>query len=264
FPFLLPCLMPPNKIPHLMLLTLTTILHTDYTSPLLPLNTYSPDSALCTLYPHTTRDSDTLSSILSVNTDISYALHLLYSISASDISHTIPSPPSTALPSCGLPHDLPFLTTLSAALPHKTDTWYNTHLSVSSTEYYMHSPQLTCNKNPNGISPTTHIDVLHLSSRGLHLPATAFPQPLSPTFFFIQSNSTFSCPICWYNDDRNSSSFLASCTFFIENIRGTSSTTCFFHCAICVGCTPYSPVSSFTVFSPFIASIATLALNSPL
>ncbi len=128
----------------------------------------------------------------------------------------------------------------------------------------MRSHQSPYNKNLNAISPATHIDGLHLSPRFLALSTSSFPQPLIPTFFFSQSSSTFNCPICWYNDARNSSSFLASCTFFIENILGISSITCFFHGAICVGCTPYCPAISFAVFSPFIASIATLALNSPL
>ena len=185
---------------------------------------------------------------------ISCVLRPLSLIQASDRSHIIPSFSLTDLLSCGLPHALPLLTMRSTALPHKMDARYNTHLSASSTQDYMRSPQSPYNKSPIGISPITHIVDLYLSFRFLALLTSSSLQPLIPTFFFSQSSSTFNCPICWYNDARNSSSFLASCTFFIENIRGISSVTCFFHCAICVGCTPYCPAISFAVFSPFIAS----------
>src|SRR5689334_6398166 len=49
-----------------------------------------------------------------------------------------------------------------------------------------------------------------------------------------------------------------------EKTSGNSSNACFFHCAICVGWTPYSEAISLVVFCPLIASNATLALISAL
>src|SRR2546421_3339821 len=49
-----------------------------------------------------------------------------------------------------------------------------------------------------------------------------------------------------------------------ENNSGKPSNACFFHCAICVGCTPYSAAISFAVFCPLIASKATLVFRSAL
>src|SRR5258708_3101640 len=43
---------------------------------------------------------------------------------------------------------------------------------------------------------------------------------------------------------------------------GSSSSTCFFHWVIWVGCTPYSDEISFTVFWPLIASNATFTFKS--
>src|SRR5581483_86923 len=43
-----------------------------------------------------------------------------------------------------------------------------------------------------------------------------------------------------------------------------SSSACFFHCAICVGWTPYSAAISLAVFCPLMASNATFALISAL
>src|SRR5258708_25201185 len=49
-----------------------------------------------------------------------------------------------------------------------------------------------------------------------------------------------------------------------ENTSGKPSRACFFHCAICVGWTPYSAAISLAVFFPFIASQATLVFRSAL
>ncbi len=49
-------------------------------------------------------------------------------------------------------------------LPHKTDIQYNTHLSVSSDQDYMHPHLSPYNKNLTGISPTTHTADLYLVS----------------------------------------------------------------------------------------------------
>src|SRR5260221_8160247 len=47
-----------------------------------------------------------------------------------------------------------------------------------------------------------------------------------------------------------------------ENSSGKPSSACFFHWAICVGCTPYSAAISLAVFCPLIASRATLAFKA--
>src|SRR6266480_8050236 len=47
-------------------------------------------------------------------------------------------------------------------------------------------------------------------------------------------------------------------------MSGSSSSACFFHCAMCVGCTPYSLAISLMVFCPLIASNATFAFSSVL
>src|SRR5947209_16448896 len=49
-----------------------------------------------------------------------------------------------------------------------------------------------------------------------------------------------------------------------ENTSGKPSRACFFHCAICVGWTPYSAAISLAVFCPLIASKATLVFRSAL
>ena len=159
----------PDKTTHPGLLMFPTISHIGYTSPLLPLNTHTPDWAVCTLYPHTTHDLDTLYSFLWANMGISCVLRPLSLIQASDRSHIIPFSSLTDLLSCGLPHVLPLLTMRSTALPHKMDARYNTHLPASSTQDYMRSPQSPYNKSPIGISPITHIVDLYLSFRFLAL-----------------------------------------------------------------------------------------------
>src|SRR6266700_459495 len=49
-----------------------------------------------------------------------------------------------------------------------------------------------------------------------------------------------------------------------ENTSGKPSSACFFHCAICVGWTPYSAAISLAVFCPLIASKATRVFSSAL
>src|SRR6266849_6734439 len=49
-----------------------------------------------------------------------------------------------------------------------------------------------------------------------------------------------------------------------ENTSGKPSRACFFHCAICVGWTPYSAAISLAVFCPLIASKATRVFTSAL
>src|SRR5216684_575526 len=49
-----------------------------------------------------------------------------------------------------------------------------------------------------------------------------------------------------------------------ENTSGKPSRACFFHCAICVGWTPYSAAISLAVFCPLMASKATLVFRSAL
>src|SRR6266702_7393396 len=49
-----------------------------------------------------------------------------------------------------------------------------------------------------------------------------------------------------------------------ENTSGKPSRACFFHCAICVGWTPYSAAISLAVFCPLIASKATRVFSSAL
>ena len=50
----------------------------------------------------------------------------------------------------------------------------------------------------------------------------------------------------------------------VENTLGKPSSACFFHCAICVGCTPYSEAISFAVLCPLMASKATFVFSSVL
>src|SRR5260221_4425480 len=56
--------------------------------------------------------------------------------------------------------------------------------------------------------------------------------------------------------------------FSLARLRGDTSgkpsRACFFHCAICVGCTPYSAAISLAVFCPLMASKATLVFRSAL
>src|SRR5215472_2727517 len=55
-------------------------------------------------------------------------------------------------------------------------------------------------------------------------------------------------------------SWLLLCSLLrLENSSGNPSKACFFHCAICVGCTPYSAAISLAVWCPLMASRATLA-----
>src|SRR4051794_22147132 len=49
-----------------------------------------------------------------------------------------------------------------------------------------------------------------------------------------------------------------------ENTSGIPSWACFFHCAICVGWTPYKAAISLAVFCPLMASKATLVFRSAL
>src|ERR1700730_6145692 len=49
-----------------------------------------------------------------------------------------------------------------------------------------------------------------------------------------------------------------------ENTSGSPSRACFFHCAIWVGCTPYSAAISFAVFCALMASTATFVFRSAL
>src|SRR5258706_13508601 len=49
-----------------------------------------------------------------------------------------------------------------------------------------------------------------------------------------------------------------------ENTSGKPSSACFFHCAICVGWTPYSAAISLAVFCPLIPSKATRVFRSVL
>lgn len=53
--------------------------------------------------------------------------------------------------------------------------------------------------------------------------------------------------------DKLRTCFLASCTFFIENILGISSITCFFHGTICVEYTPYWPLSRSPSSPPLLS-----------
>src|ERR1035437_6214577 len=82
-------------------------------------------------------------------------------------------------------------------------------------------------------------------------------------FFFNQSFSTCSLPICSYRCDSLASLTPAPAALSLNALAECSSKT-FFHCWICVGCTSYCLASSGKVFCSFIASIDTLALNSTL
>src|SRR6266487_3515322 len=64
--------------------------------------------------------------------------------------------------------------------------------------------------------------------------------------------------------DFNSSSACSAFSRLLEKICGSSSSTCFFHWVICVGCTPYSLAISLVVFCPRMASRATFAFKSAL
>src|SRR5258708_8247709 len=62
----------------------------------------------------------------------------------------------------------------------------------------------------------------------------------------------------------NSSSLFCCSLARVEKTLGKPSSACFFHCAIWVGCTPYSAAISLAVLCPLIASKAILAFSSAL
>src|SRR6266566_2423397 len=62
----------------------------------------------------------------------------------------------------------------------------------------------------------------------------------------------------------NSSSLFCCSLARVENTLGKPSSACFFHCAICVACTPYSMAISFAVLYPLMASNATFVFSSTL
>src|SRR5260370_5778066 len=62
---------------------------------------------------------------------------------------------------------------------------------------------------------------------------------------------------------RSSSLFCCSLAR-VENTVGKPSSACFFHRAICVGCTSYSAAISFAVLCRLMASNATLVFSSAL
>lgn len=95
---------------------------------------------------------------------------------------------------------------------------------------------------------------------GLHPPPFLFNAPV--LFFGSQFSSPFSCPICWYRLAISPSSAFPRSAERPENSCGSSSSTCFFHWAMWLGCTPYSDAISFPVLCPLIASSATFALIS--
>jgi hypothetical protein len=92
----------------------------------------------------------------------------------------------------------------------------------------------------------------------------AWPQGASPAFFFRQSNSTVSCPICWDNWAWNASWSRSRLSRRPEKMSGSSCWRRWFPWALCGGGTPEVLASSLTVVSPLSASSATRALHSAL
>jgi site-specific DNA recombinase len=113
-----------------------------------------------------------------------------------------------------------------------------------------------------------------VQAQQLALPADAEPrvlridQPpprgygLACDFFFSQSRSATSCPIC--RCSSSTSPCWPACAFsrLPENASGIAASACFFHRLTWVAWTPYSAVSSLAVFCCRMASTATFALNS--
>src|SRR3990172_9527263 len=93
-------------------------------------------------------------------------------------------------------------------------------------------------------------------------PCSTFLHGCEESFFFRKSNSIFSRPISWYSGAVNASTSTVPPERPCSKQLMAFSSNCFFHCAICVACTPCREANSLKVCTPFTASSATFALNS--
>ena len=139
---------------------------------------------------------------------------------------------------CDSPPTLDSVTRRSSDVHHHTACrCIADRVNASKRDFLHFLPVYDSSKLIGAIRPD-HI-VVHYGSADAQAQSTpASPQVVRPAFFFTQSNSTLSCPICWYNCAWKASWSCACFARRAEKISGISFWRRCFQWAICVGCTP--------------------------
>ena len=135
---------------------------------------------------------------------------------------------------------------------------------TASTCDALHSPPAHGKRKLTGATPRGHTAARDSLVEARAQAAPAWHHVAHPAFFFSQSHSTWSGPICWYTCAWHASWSCACCARRAENLSGLSFGRRCFPCAIGVGCTPYVLAHAWTVLRPLSASSATRAFNSAL